>query len=299
MIGEGHHAELGGVHAEVAALADCRERGHDPAGATIYVSLEPCAHHGRQPPCTDAILAAGIARVVIGCRRPEREGERARARASCATRASRSASPTAPRPPRARLANQPFRKHARTGRPLVTLKSALSLDGFTATELGRLEVDLRGREPRAGPRLARRGRRGRGRDRHRARRRPAADRARRRRPRAAPAGAGRLRLRRPPAARLEAGRLDRRGAALRGRRGRRAPPSASRRCATPGAEVIEVAGERPARIARRARRARAPRDHLAAARGRRRARGRRSSTPARSTSCACSSPRCCSAPAGR
>ena len=66
MIGEGFHAELGGPHAEVAALADCRARGNDPAGATMFVTLEPCAHHGRQPPCTDAIVAAGIARVVIG-----------------------------------------------------------------------------------------------------------------------------------------------------------------------------------------------------------------------------------------
>ena len=66
VIGEGCHAELGEAHAEVAALADCRARGADPAGATMYVSLEPCAHHGRQPPCTDAILAARIARVVIG-----------------------------------------------------------------------------------------------------------------------------------------------------------------------------------------------------------------------------------------
>ena len=65
VIGEGFHAELGGLHAEVAAIDDCRARGVDPAGATLYVTLEPCAHQGRQPPCTEAILAAGIARVVI------------------------------------------------------------------------------------------------------------------------------------------------------------------------------------------------------------------------------------------
>src|ERR1700704_5631841 len=64
VIGEGFHAELGGLHAERAALEDCRSRGEDPAGATMYVTLEPCAHQGRQPPCTEAILAAGIARVV-------------------------------------------------------------------------------------------------------------------------------------------------------------------------------------------------------------------------------------------
>ena len=53
-IGEGWHAALGDLHAERAALRDCGERGHDPAGATVYVTLEPCAHHGRQPPCADA-----------------------------------------------------------------------------------------------------------------------------------------------------------------------------------------------------------------------------------------------------
>src|SRR3954470_20849641 len=65
VLGEGFHAELGGLHAERAALADCAERGNAPAGATMYVTLEPCAHQGRQPPCTEAILEAGLARVVI------------------------------------------------------------------------------------------------------------------------------------------------------------------------------------------------------------------------------------------
>ena len=65
VIGEGWHAELGDLHAERAAFADCREKGNDPAGATMYVTLEPCAHQGRQPPCVEAILEARIARVVI------------------------------------------------------------------------------------------------------------------------------------------------------------------------------------------------------------------------------------------
>ena len=70
VIGEGFHAELGGLHAERAAIEDCRARGNDPAGATLYVTLEPCAHHGRQPPCTEAILEAGIARVVYASEDP-------------------------------------------------------------------------------------------------------------------------------------------------------------------------------------------------------------------------------------
>src|SRR5918999_4824007 len=61
-IGEGFHAAAGEPHAERMALAACTE---DPAGATLYVSLEPCCHTGRTPPCTEAIVAAGIARVVV------------------------------------------------------------------------------------------------------------------------------------------------------------------------------------------------------------------------------------------
>jgi diaminohydroxyphosphoribosylaminopyrimidine deaminase / 5-amino-6-(5-phosphoribosylamino)uracil reductase len=134
-LGEGHHAELGGVHAEVAAIADCRRRGNEPAEATMYVSLEPCAHHGRQPPCTDAILAAGIVRVVIASDDPS---ERASGRGPGVLRDEgvEVAFADGVEAALARRANQAFRKHARTGRPLVTLKSALSLDGFSATESG-------------------------------------------------------------------------------------------------------------------------------------------------------------------
>jgi len=135
VIGEGFHAELGGLHAERAALADCAERGEDPAGATMYVTLEPCAHTGKQPPCTGALLEAGISRVVIGCDDPS---EKAAGRGPGILRdggievefaAGEEAT-------EARLLNQPFRKHARTGLPLVTLKLAMSLDGQTSTPPG-------------------------------------------------------------------------------------------------------------------------------------------------------------------
>jgi diaminohydroxyphosphoribosylaminopyrimidine deaminase/5-amino-6-(5-phosphoribosylamino)uracil reductase len=132
VIGEGITQPPGQAHAERAALEDCSE---DPAGATMYVSLEPCGHHGRTPPCTEAILDASIARVVIASDDPTRkasgrgpgilrdegvdvvwvDGEVAAA---------------------ARLQNQPFRKHARTGRPLVIFKSAMTLDGKVATATG-------------------------------------------------------------------------------------------------------------------------------------------------------------------
>jgi diaminohydroxyphosphoribosylaminopyrimidine deaminase/5-amino-6-(5-phosphoribosylamino)uracil reductase len=83
-IGEGFHEAPGQLHAERAALEACQE---DPAGATLYVSLEPCCHEGRTPPCTDAIIAAKIARVVVGPatirpRRPTAAGS-----GSCATKA--------------------------------------------------------------------------------------------------------------------------------------------------------------------------------------------------------------------
>ena len=63
VIGQGWHARCGEAHAERNALSRCTE---SPAGATLYVTLEPCCHYGRQPPCTEAILEAGIARVVVG-----------------------------------------------------------------------------------------------------------------------------------------------------------------------------------------------------------------------------------------
>ena len=135
VLGEGWHAELGGLHAERAALEDCRARGEDPAGATMYVTLEPCAHQGRQPPCVEAILEAGIGRVVIASEDPS---EKASGRGPGILRdggveVELAAGEEAAA---ARLLNQPFRKHARTGLPLVTLKMAMSLDGRTSTAPG-------------------------------------------------------------------------------------------------------------------------------------------------------------------
>lgn len=135
VIGAGFHAELGGLHAERAALEDCRRRGEDPSGATMYVTLEPCAHQGRQPPCVEAILEAGIGRVVIASDDPS---EKATGRGPGILRDggvqvefAAGAEATA-----ARRLNQPFRKHARTGLPLVVLKMAMSLDGQIQTAPG-------------------------------------------------------------------------------------------------------------------------------------------------------------------
>jgi diaminohydroxyphosphoribosylaminopyrimidine deaminase/5-amino-6-(5-phosphoribosylamino)uracil reductase len=132
VIGEGFHAQLGDLHAERAALADCGNRGEDPAGATMYVTLEPCAHEGRQPPCVEAILEAGIGRVVIASDDPS---EKAAGRGPGILRDGgvEVAFATGAEATAARRLNQPFRKHARTGLPLVVLKMAMSLDGQTTT----------------------------------------------------------------------------------------------------------------------------------------------------------------------
>ena len=131
-IAEGFHTAAGALHAEAVALAACEE---DPAGATLYVSLEPCSHAGRTPPCTDAIVEAGIARVVVASDDPTSkaagrglgilrdEGIEVDVVDGHIGRA-------------ARLLNQPFRKHARSGRPLVILKAAMTLDGKVATRTG-------------------------------------------------------------------------------------------------------------------------------------------------------------------
>src|SRR4051794_21433205 len=135
VIGEGFHAELGGLHAERAAIEDARERDEDPAGSTIYVTLEPCAHTGRQPPCTEAILEAGISRVVYASEDPT---EKASGRGPGMLRDGgvEVELVNGPEAAAARLLNQPFRKRARTGRPLVTYKAAMSLDGRVASPTG-------------------------------------------------------------------------------------------------------------------------------------------------------------------
>jgi diaminohydroxyphosphoribosylaminopyrimidine deaminase/5-amino-6-(5-phosphoribosylamino)uracil reductase len=131
-IGEGFHARAGEPHAERVALDACVE---DPAGATLYVSLEPCCHEGRTPPCTEAIVAAGIGRVVVASDDPT---EKAAGRGLGILRDEGIAVDVMDGDVAhsARLLNQPFRKHARSGRPLVIFKSAMTLDGKVATRSG-------------------------------------------------------------------------------------------------------------------------------------------------------------------
>src|SRR3954464_12932463 len=122
VVGEGWHEVFGGPHAEVNAL---RAAGEAARGATLYVSLEPCCHEGRTPPCTEAIVAAGIARVVVGSDDPS---DKANGRGLGILRDEGVTVDVVDGEVgvAARMLNQPFRKHARTGRPLVILKCAMT-----------------------------------------------------------------------------------------------------------------------------------------------------------------------------
>jgi diaminohydroxyphosphoribosylaminopyrimidine deaminase/5-amino-6-(5-phosphoribosylamino)uracil reductase len=131
-LGEGYHEAAGEPHAERVAIAACTE---DPAGATMYVSLEPCAHHGRTPPCTEAIVDAGIKRVVIASDDPSEKAS-GRGLGILRDEGIRVDVVDGEVADAARLINQPFRKHARTGRPLVLVKYAMTLDGKVATRTG-------------------------------------------------------------------------------------------------------------------------------------------------------------------
>jgi diaminohydroxyphosphoribosylaminopyrimidine deaminase / 5-amino-6-(5-phosphoribosylamino)uracil reductase len=135
VIGEGGHQRRGGLHAERVALIDTLGRGNDPRGATAFVTLEPCAHTGRQPPCSDALIEAGIAEVVIGCEDPTpKTSGIGPARLAAAGVRVRWADPDIAYECLDLI--QDFRKLAIAGTPLVTLKMAMSLDGKVATRTG-------------------------------------------------------------------------------------------------------------------------------------------------------------------
>jgi len=129
-VAKGFHAQAGGPHAEVEAL---QQAGSLARGADLYTSLEPCAHHGKTPPCTQAIIEAGIARVIFASVDPNPlvNGKGAR-------RLKKAGLDVWPGVLKAEAdaLNRPFFKWAKTGLPFVSLKVASSLDGFLATATG-------------------------------------------------------------------------------------------------------------------------------------------------------------------
>ncbi|GIX07900.1 MAG: riboflavin biosynthesis protein RibD [Candidatus Poribacteria bacterium] len=129
-VGEGHHPAAGQPHAEIFALEQAGERAR---GATLYVTLEPCHHHGRTPPCTERILQAGIRRVVAAMEDPD---PRVRGAGIRFLRERGLEVTVGTLEEAARKLNAPYIKHRTTGRTYVTLKMAMSLDGKVATRRG-------------------------------------------------------------------------------------------------------------------------------------------------------------------
>ena len=130
IIGQGYHRRCGELHAEREALAACTE---DPAGSTLYVTLEPCCHQGRQPPCVDAVLDAGIRRVVVGTADPN---PMVSGRGIALLRARGVEVEAGVLEAECRRFNRIFFHYIRTRRPYVVMKYAMTMDGKIATRTG-------------------------------------------------------------------------------------------------------------------------------------------------------------------
>jgi diaminohydroxyphosphoribosylaminopyrimidine deaminase/5-amino-6-(5-phosphoribosylamino)uracil reductase len=149
IIGRGWHRRAGLPHAEIEALRDAQKRGHTPRGATLYVTLEPCCTHGRTPPCTDAIIAAGIKKVVIGATdpNPQHSGKTFKIlrragievfglRRHVGALESGDSSPHSKLAEECERLNEAFNHWIVHRTPFVTVKAALTLDGKIATASG-------------------------------------------------------------------------------------------------------------------------------------------------------------------
>ena len=136
VIGRGHTQEAGGAHAEVMALRDVQARGESARGATVYVTLEPCSHQGRTPPCCEALIEAGVGRVVMALQdpNPRVSGQGAQRLRAAGVNVDVTESPELT--DAARELNIGFFSRMQRGRPWVRLKAAVSLDGRSALNNG-------------------------------------------------------------------------------------------------------------------------------------------------------------------
>jgi len=129
IVGKGWHKKFGGPHAEINALEDCKKLGVNPQGAAMYVTLEPCCHQAKTGPCTEAIIAAGISKVIVAAIDPS---EHASGKGIEKLRSAGIEVETGVCETQARLLNAPFFKFAATGKCWVILKWAQSIDGKVA-----------------------------------------------------------------------------------------------------------------------------------------------------------------------
>ncbi|MDP2073158.1 bifunctional diaminohydroxyphosphoribosylaminopyrimidine deaminase/5-amino-6-(5-phosphoribosylamino)uracil reductase RibD [Hydrogenophaga sp.] len=137
VIGQGHTQQAGGPHAEIMALRDARAKGHSLSGATAYVTLEPCSHHGRTPPCCDALVEAGIAKVVVATEDPNPlVAGRGLARLRAAGMEVELLPPDSDAAMVSRELNIGFFSRMVRGTPWVRMKMAASLDGTSALNNG-------------------------------------------------------------------------------------------------------------------------------------------------------------------
>ncbi len=140
-IGEGYHTRYGADHAEIEAFKSCTD---SVEGATLYVTLEPCCHHGKTPPCVDAVIASGVKKVVVASQDPS---DKVNGKGIAKLREAGVEVEVGLLREEAELLNRDFYTYHQKKRPFITLKAAVSLDGKIATQRG-LETPLTGEAAR-------------------------------------------------------------------------------------------------------------------------------------------------------